>query len=77
MTMFASFDIFRVDAGGNATWVMSVCSLHMACHLVEQLSVSQPGDYFLFGQQTGHAISIGVIEETFKSVSRLGTYTVH
>jgi len=75
--VFASFDIFRVDVGGNATWVMSVPSLPMACHLVKQLSVSQAGDYFLFGQQTGHGISVGVIEETFNCVSRVGTYTVH
>lgn len=75
--MFASFDIFRVDGDGNAAWVMSVPSLHMACHLVEQLSVSQPGEYFLFGQQTGHGVPIGVVAETFNSVSRVGTYTVH
>jgi hypothetical protein len=74
--VFASFDIFRVDADGNAAWVMSVPSLQMACNLVEQLSVSRQGEYFLFGQQTGHGISVGVVTETFNSVSRVGTYAV-
>jgi hypothetical protein len=75
--VFDSFDIFRVDADGDAVWVVSVPTLQTACKLVEQLSASEPGEYFLFGQQTGHEISVHVVEETFSTLKNVGTYTVH
>ena len=60
--MFVSFDIFRLEADGEAVWVKSVSALQVACTQVEQLSASHAGDYVLFGQQADRRISVRVIE---------------
>jgi hypothetical protein len=75
--VFTSFDIFHIDADGHAAWLMSAPSLQTACKLVEQLAASQPGEYFLFGQQMSHKIAVSVLEETFNNLNRIGTQIVH
>jgi hypothetical protein len=58
-SMVPPFDIFRVK-DGSPLWAESVQTLDEAKARVQQLGVSQPGEYLIYSQKTGNKTSIKV-----------------
>ena len=47
-------DIFRVDSNGNLIWRTTAETLEAARSRVGILMTSEPGDYLIYSQKTGH-----------------------
>jgi hypothetical protein len=52
--MLAPLDIFRVESDGHLVWKTAAESLEAAQRRVKILMASEPGDYVIYSQQTGH-----------------------
>jgi hypothetical protein len=52
--MFPPFDIFRVESDGRLVWKDTAETLDLARLRIKISMVSQPGDYVIYSQQTGH-----------------------
>jgi hypothetical protein len=51
--MIAPLDLFRTDSIGTL-WLDSFPNLEAAIARAKELAVTQPGEYFVFSQTTGH-----------------------
>jgi hypothetical protein len=58
--MFSQFDIFRLHHDGAPVWVEPASTLDDAQERVQQLGTSEPGEYIILNQRTGHKIPIKV-----------------
>jgi hypothetical protein len=58
--MVPPFDIFRVIKDGQPFWLEPAESLDQAKARVQELGASEPGEYLIFSQKTGHKVSIKV-----------------
>ena len=63
--MVPPFDIFRLDEDGSLQWLQTADNLQAAKLRIEVLALSNPGQYVIFSQKTGHktVITAGKIEE--------------
>jgi hypothetical protein len=52
--MIPPFDIFRVENDGHLVWRDTAKSLDLAKLRVKILMASNPADYVIYSQQTGH-----------------------
>ena len=52
--MLPPFDIFRVETDGHLVWRDTAETLDLARLRIKILMVSQPGDFVIYSQQTGH-----------------------
>ena len=52
--MLPPLDIFRVESDGHLLWKAAAETLEAARRRVKILMASEPGDYVIYGQQTGH-----------------------
>ncbi len=56
--MIPPFDIFRVEIDGHLVWKGTAESLDLARLRIKILMDSEPGDYLIHSQQTGHKIVV-------------------
>jgi hypothetical protein len=56
--MLPSFDIFRVETDGHLVWRDTAETLDLARLRIKILMVSQPGDFVIYSQETGHKIVV-------------------
>jgi hypothetical protein len=59
--MIAPLDLFRIDSGGTL-WLDSFPNLEAAIARAKELAVTQPGEYFVFSQTTGHKQTVDLDE---------------
>jgi hypothetical protein len=52
--MLPPFDIFHVGIDGHLVWKGTAETLDLAKLRIKILMVTQPGDYVIYSQQTGH-----------------------
>lgn len=52
--MVPPFDIFRVESDGRLVWKDNAETLELARLRIKILTVSQPSDYVIYSQDTGH-----------------------
>jgi hypothetical protein len=52
--MLPPFDIFRVETDGHLVWKDTAETLVLARLRIKILMVSQPGDFVIYSQETGH-----------------------
>ena len=52
--MLPPFDIFRVETDGHIVWKDTAETLDLARLRIKILMVSQPGDFVIYSQKTGH-----------------------
>ena len=52
--MIPPLDIFRLDSDGNLIWRTTAETLEAATRRVGILMTSEPGDYVIYSQKTGH-----------------------
>jgi len=52
--MLPPLDIFRVTADGQLLWKTTAESLESAQRRVKILMTSEPGEYVIYSQETGH-----------------------
>jgi hypothetical protein len=52
--MLPPFDIFRVETDGHLVWRDTAETLDLARLRIKILMVSQPGDFVIYSQETGH-----------------------
>ena len=53
---FEAIDIFKTDGGGGVLWRGSFASLKAARARINELLISDPGEYFTYNQPTGHKV---------------------
>jgi hypothetical protein len=52
--MLPPFDIFRVETDGHLVWKDTAQTLDLARLRIKILMVSQPADFVIYSQETGH-----------------------
>jgi hypothetical protein len=53
-----SLDIFRKDPHGEVMWVAAAETPASAKAKIDELCLTQPGDYFVFNQETGRELQL-------------------
>ena len=64
--MVPPFDIFRVESDGHLAWKDTGTTFELARLRIKILMVTEPGDYVIYSQETGHKTVIkpeGLIAE--------------
>jgi hypothetical protein len=52
--MLPPFDIFRVETDGRLVWKDTAQTFDLARLRIKILMISQPGDFVVYSQETGH-----------------------
>jgi hypothetical protein len=52
--MISPLDVFKLEADGQLVWKAAAQTLEAAKLHVQVLMASEPADYVIFSQQTGH-----------------------
>jgi hypothetical protein len=58
ITMIAPLDLFRTEKDGSALWLGSFADLEAAKERIKELAASNPAEYFIFSQTTGHKLFV-------------------
>ena len=68
--MIPPLDIFRIESNNRMTWKGAASDLSSAEERVRLLMHSEPGDYLIFSQRTGHKTLISASLTSAKSESK-------
>ena len=58
--MIPPFDIFRVESDGHLVWKDAAVTLNRARLRIRILMISDPADYIIYSEQTGHKTVVRV-----------------